>query len=108
MSWRDWSGGWDLQSRMQPSRRIVYHCIWLTTVKAPVMIMPRNGYRPQQPIRRDLVARVRREIQQGAYDTPEKLEVALRRLFQEMGEDFDSIDVEALKEQLGKGRPRRW
>jgi len=31
-------------------------------------------------VRQDLVARVRREIQAGTYDTPEKLEAALDRL----------------------------
>ena len=32
-------------------------------------------------IRHDLVARVRREIAAGIYDTPDKLETALARLF---------------------------
>ena len=32
-------------------------------------------------IRHDLVARVRREIAAGEYDTPEKMELALDRLF---------------------------
>jgi hypothetical protein len=31
-------------------------------------------------VREDLVARVRNEIQQGTYDTPEKFEAALDRL----------------------------
>jgi len=31
-------------------------------------------------IRTDLVARVRREIAEGTYDTPEKLDLALERL----------------------------
>ena len=31
-------------------------------------------------IRVELVARVRREIAEGTYDTPEKLEIALERL----------------------------
>src|SRR5262249_50690140 len=33
-------------------------------------------------VRHDLVARVRREIEAGTYDTPERLEAALRRLFE--------------------------
>ena len=37
-------------------------------------------------IRADLVARVRREIAAGTYDTPEKLEAALRRLFDQLEE----------------------
>jgi hypothetical protein len=41
-----------------------------------------RGDRPaeEQPIRKDLVERVRRDIAQGAYDTPEKWEKALDRL----------------------------
>lgn len=35
---------------------------------------------PDADIRHDLVARVRREIRAGTYDTPEKLEAALDRL----------------------------
>jgi hypothetical protein len=34
------------------------------------------------PIRHDLVERVRREIAAGTYDTDEKLEIALLRLFE--------------------------
>ena len=34
-----------------------------------------------EEIRRDLVARVRREIAAGTYDTPEKWDAALQRLF---------------------------
>ncbi len=36
------------------------------------------------PIRRDLVERVRREIAAGVYETPEKWEKALDRLFEEL------------------------
>jgi negative regulator of flagellin synthesis FlgM len=35
-------------------------------------------------IRVELVARVRREIAEGRYDTPEKLEIALERLLERM------------------------
>jgi len=38
-------------------------------------------------VRQELVARVRREIQAGTYDTPEKLEAALDRLVARMGLD---------------------
>jgi hypothetical protein len=72
------------------------------------MIMPRHGYSPQEPIRTELVARVRREIQLGIYETPEKLEMALRRLFQELGEDYDSLDAEFLKELHGRATRNRW
>jgi negative regulator of flagellin synthesis FlgM len=33
-----------------------------------------------QPIRTELVERIRREIAEGTYDTPEKWEIALDRL----------------------------
>lgn len=36
-------------------------------------------------IRADLVARVRNEIAQGTYETPEKLDAALDRLLDEIG-----------------------
>jgi hypothetical protein len=36
--------------------------------------------REENTIRADLVARVRREIADGTYDTPEKLAIALERL----------------------------
>jgi len=35
-------------------------------------------------IRHDLVARVRREIAAGEYDTPEKMEIAVARLLQRL------------------------
>ena len=38
-------------------------------------------------IRADLVARVRQEIADGTYDTPDKLEQALSLLFAEVGAD---------------------
>ncbi|HKB40724.1 MAG TPA: flagellar biosynthesis anti-sigma factor FlgM [Gemmataceae bacterium] len=37
-------------------------------------------------IRTELVARVRREIAAGTYDTPEKLEIALYRLLADLGD----------------------
>ncbi|MDO4558254.1 MAG: flagellar biosynthesis anti-sigma factor FlgM [Planctomycetia bacterium] len=36
-------------------------------------------------VRMDLVTRVRSEIARGAYETPEKLEIAVGRLFDEIG-----------------------
>jgi hypothetical protein len=45
------------------------------------MIMPRDHAPKEQPFRAELVARVRREIAEGCYDTPEKLEAALERMF---------------------------
>jgi hypothetical protein len=38
------------------------------------------------PIRRSLVERVRREIAEGTYDTPERLEAALERLLRRLDE----------------------
>ena len=37
-------------------------------------------------IRADLVRRIRREIAGGTYDTPEKMELALRRLLEHIDE----------------------
>ncbi|MBV9123678.1 MAG: flagellar biosynthesis anti-sigma factor FlgM [Planctomycetes bacterium] len=37
------------------------------------------------PIRRDLVERIRREIAEGTYETPEKWEAALERFLEEEG-----------------------
>jgi hypothetical protein len=37
------------------------------------------------PIRTELVKRVRQEIAAGTYDTAEKLEIALNRLFDRLG-----------------------
>ena len=39
---------------------------------------------PRQPFRADLVARVRKEIAAGTYDTPEKWEAALSRLLEKL------------------------
>jgi hypothetical protein len=41
------------------------------------------------PIRAQLVERVRREIAEGVYDTPEKLEIALDRLFSRLENPTD-------------------
>jgi negative regulator of flagellin synthesis FlgM len=37
------------------------------------------------PVRHDLVNLIRRQIAQGTYDTPEKMDIALDRLLDEMG-----------------------
>lgn len=39
--------------------------------------------------RQDLIARVRREIELGIYDTPEKFEIALNRLLDALQADED-------------------
>ena len=36
-------------------------------------------------VREDLVERVRRQIQAGTYETPEKLEIAIERMLEEEG-----------------------
>jgi hypothetical protein len=42
----------------------------------------------ERPFRADLVERVRREIAEGIYDTPEKFDIALERLMRRLeGED---------------------
>jgi hypothetical protein len=47
---------------------------------------------PASPLRTRLIARIRQEIQQGTYETPEKLDRALERLFDDLdsGTDEDS------------------
>jgi hypothetical protein len=40
-----------------------------------------------RPIRHELVERVRREIAEGTYDTPEKWEAALDRLYERLEDD---------------------
>jgi hypothetical protein len=41
----------------------------------------------ESTIRWDLVQRVRREIAAGTYDTPEKMEIALSRLLEQLDTD---------------------
>jgi hypothetical protein len=50
---------------------------WLFDTPAKVEI---KVSAPKEEIRRDLVARVRLEIAEGTYDTPEKWQAALDRL----------------------------
>src|SRR5215468_351191 len=45
-----------------------------------------DGAHQAVPIRRPLVERVRREIAEGTYETPEKFEVALERLLRRLAE----------------------
>jgi hypothetical protein len=42
---------------------------------------------PDPNVRQELVDRIRREIAEGVYDTPEKWEQALDRLWEELNED---------------------
>jgi len=54
----------------------------------PVSKRKRNWKsRKEQDIRHDLVARVRRQIADGTYDTPEKIEAALNNLLDRLGQD---------------------
>jgi len=50
---------------------------------------PSGGARPPEgaPIRRELVERVRKEIEAGVYDTPEKFDIALERLLRRLEDD---------------------
>jgi len=60
------------------------------------MMMPPNQSRKRQTFRPELVARVRQEIADGSYDTPEKLEAALERLFDSLSSkiiDSDQVQV---------------
>jgi len=40
--------------------------------------------RPQQPFRAELVERIKAQIEQGTYDTPEKFEAAFEKLTNEL------------------------
>jgi hypothetical protein len=51
---------------------------WWQTPEAAMEKLTAQGYRA------DLVARVRKEIAAGTYDTPEKWEIALARLLQQL------------------------
>lgn len=48
--------------------------------KAARMILPPDPRYPLGKYRPELVARIRRELQLGTYETPEKLEIAIERM----------------------------
>ena len=65
---------------------------WLASPKLPPTTSGKNAGNGNSPsdepgIRKDLVARVRKEIEAGTYDTEEKWEAALDRLLERMSED---------------------
>jgi hypothetical protein len=53
------------------------------TMKNPIP----NPQPDDRPIRHDLVERIRREIADGTYETPEKWEAALERLLERLEEE---------------------
>jgi len=55
---------------------------WKASANASTLPEPSSS--SDAEIRRDLVERVRREIQEGTYDTPEKWEAALKRLLERL------------------------
>jgi hypothetical protein len=61
-------------------------CLVLTPQQGPLVAKATGMIRPPDPryplgtFRPALVARVRREIQMGMYETPEKLEIAVERM----------------------------
>jgi hypothetical protein len=67
---------------------------WYASLKVTPMIMPKNRKLPDPEIRAGLVARVRREIEAGTYDTPEKLEIALQRMFDCIAEDAERTEAD--------------
>jgi len=60
-----------------------------TLIPEPKPAKPRGKviHRADAPIRKELVERIRREIEAGTYDTPEKMEKALERLLEQMDTD---------------------
>jgi hypothetical protein len=48
------------------------------------MVFGRDHTPSESPVRTELVMRVRHEIALGVYETPEKLEIALQRLLEEL------------------------
>jgi hypothetical protein len=61
---------------------------WWTLANVEVIDAPHSASGPRAadaPVRTELVERVRRDIAAGVYDTPEKLEIALSRLFEHLG-----------------------
>ena len=83
-----------LASRTRRARRTEHprtiQLPWYATLKVLPMIMPRKRKFPDPAIRAGLVARVRREIANGSYDTPEKLEIALGRMFETLADADDT------------------
>lgn len=53
---------------------------WANLTKGP----KRPNENEQPKVRTELVERVRREIAEGSYDTPEKMEIALERLLKRL------------------------
>ena len=43
-----------------------------------------QGLAELPPIRQDLVSRIRGEIEEGRYETPEKLDIAIERLSEDL------------------------
>lgn len=56
----------------------------------PMFITPRDAAVPR--LRWDLVVRVRREIEAGTYETPEKWATALARLQDDLEQEHDNMD----------------
>jgi hypothetical protein len=53
----------------------------------PDSLVKGDGAQHDAPVRHLLIQRVRREIAEGTYDTPEKLEAALDRLLRRLDPD---------------------
>ena len=60
---------------------------WWSVPAGPDSLQNGDGARHEAPIRHLLVQRVRREIEAGTYDTPEKLEAAFARLLRRLDLD---------------------
>lgn len=80
-----------------PGRRGVYTSLSFTSLPhifdvSPMPSPPRDTAVPR--LRWDLVVRVRREIEAGTYETPEKWEIALDRLQAELERETPTFDLD--------------
>jgi anti-sigma28 factor (negative regulator of flagellin synthesis) len=53
--------------------------------RVEVSSLARELARAQEPVRQELIDRVRAEIEAGTYESPEKLDAAVRKLLGELG-----------------------
>lgn len=72
------------------SSRMAYQGI--LAARTARMILPPDPRYPLGKYRPDLIARIRRELQLGIYETPEKLEIAIERMLARVEASLDDED----------------